>query len=117
MDKDLRCVEEIIARLRSRCCRVEGIGPNYRKHELENEKPVITAYECDLLDRHAIRKIARKIEDDVGGIDILVTCAGQPNQDIFDMASTTLMSHYWVNVAIMQCLFFFYNFEANFRFL
>lgn len=65
------------------------------------------AYECDLLDRNAIREIARKIEDDVGGIDVLVTCAGQPNQDIFDMASTTLMSHYWVNIANMRCYFFF----------
>lgn len=59
------------------------------------------AYECDLLDRNAIREIARKIEDEIGGIDVLVTCAGQPNQDIFDMASTTLMSHYWVNVVNM----------------
>ncbi|XP_011251611.1 estradiol 17-beta-dehydrogenase 11 [Camponotus floridanus] len=104
MDKDLRYVEEIIARLRSRCCRVEGIGPNYRKHELENEKPIIMTYECDLLDRNAIREIARKIEDDIGGIDVLVTCAGQPNQDIFDMASTTLMSHYWTMLAFLPLM-------------
>lgn len=104
MDKNLRYVEEIIARLRSRCCRVEGIGPNYRKHELEDEKPIIMAYECDLLDRNAIREIARKIEDDVGGIDVLVTCAGQPNQDIFDMASTTLMSHYWTMLAFLPLM-------------
>ncbi|CAL1681845.1 unnamed protein product [Lasius platythorax] len=104
VDNDLRYVEEIIARLRSRCCRVEGIGPDYRKHELENEKPTMMAYECDLLDRHAIREIARKVEDEVGGVDVLVTCAGRPNQDIFDMASTTLMSHYWMMLAFLPLM-------------
>ncbi|XP_072764038.1 short-chain dehydrogenase/reductase family 16C member 6 [Anoplolepis gracilipes] len=104
VDNNLRYVEEIIARLRSRCCRVEGIGPDYRKHESDNEKPMMMAYECDLLDRNAIREIARKIEDEVGGIDVLVTCAGQPNQDIFDMANTTLMSHYWMMLAFLPLM-------------
>lgn len=78
---------------------MKGIGPDYREHEQPNVGPTMVAYECNLLDRNAIREIAKKVEDEVGGIDVLVTCAGQPYQDIFDTATTTLMSHYWVSVS------------------
>ncbi|XP_050455938.1 estradiol 17-beta-dehydrogenase 11-like isoform X4 [Cataglyphis hispanica] len=104
VDNNLRYVEEIIARLKSRYCKIEEIGPNHREHEVKNEKPVMMAYECDLLDRNTIREIARKIGNEIGGIDVLVTCAGQPNQDIFNMASTTLMSHYWMMLAFLPLM-------------
>lgn len=99
VDNDLRSVEEIAAGLRSRSRgRVEEIGPSHRKREAQNARPTMAAYQCDLLDRNAIRRLAKKVEDEVGGIDVLVTCVGLPNQDIFDTASRTLMSHYWVSV-------------------
>ncbi|XP_012531650.1 estradiol 17-beta-dehydrogenase 11 [Monomorium pharaonis] len=101
VDNDFRSVEEITARLKSRCNKVKGIGPDHRECERENVGPTMAAYECDLLDRNAIREIAKKVEDEVGGIDVLVTCAGQPYQDIFDTANTTLMSHYWTVLAFL----------------
>lgn len=97
VDNDFRSVKEITARLKSRCNKVKGIAPDYREREQENVGPTLAAYECDLLDRNAIREIAKKVEDEVGGVDVLVTCAGQPYQDIFDITNTTLMSHYWVS--------------------
>ncbi|KAM0731506.1 Estradiol 17-beta-dehydrogenase 11 [Formica fusca] len=103
VDNNLRYVEEVIARLKSRYCKIEGIGPNHRK-QFKNEKPIMMAYECDLLNRNAIREIARKIKNEVGGIDVLVTCAGQSNQDIFAMASTTLMSHYWMMLTFLPLM-------------
>ncbi|EFN75605.1 Retinol dehydrogenase 10-A [Harpegnathos saltator] len=103
VDNDLRSLKEITAKLKSRYCRVEEIGPLYNDggEESREVQPTIVAYECDLLDCNAVRKIAKKVEDEVGGIDILVTCAGQPNQDIFDTASTTLMSHHWATLAFL----------------
>lgn len=98
VDNDIRSVEEIITRLKSRYCRIEEIGSGHRKCETPNAGPTVLGYECNLLNRDAIREVAKKVEDEVGGIDILVTCVGLPNQDIFDTASTTLMSHYWVNI-------------------
>lgn len=101
VDNDFRSVKEITTRLKSRCNKVKGIGPNYREKKQENVGPIMAAYECNLMDRNAIREIAKKVEDEVGGIDILVTCAGQSYQDIFDTATTTLMSHYWTMLAFL----------------
>ncbi|XP_032670329.1 retinol dehydrogenase 10-B-like [Odontomachus brunneus] len=101
VDNDLQSLEEITAKLRSRYCRVEEIRSEHRECELREAEPTIVAYECDLLDCNSVRKIAKKVEDEVGGIDVLVTCAGQPNQDIFDTASTTLMSHHWATLAFL----------------
>ncbi|KAG5306823.1 S16C6 reductase, partial [Acromyrmex insinuator] len=101
VDNDFRSVKEITTRLKSRCNKMKGIGPNYREKKQENVGPIMAAYECNLMDRNAIREIAKKVEDEVGGIDILVTCAGQSYQDIFDTATTTLMSHYWTMLAFL----------------
>lgn len=101
VDNDFRSVEEITTRLKSRCNKVKGIEPDYRLYEQTNVEPTMVGYECNLLDRNAVREIAKKVEDEVGGIDVLVTCAGQPYQDIFDTASSTLMSHYWMVLAFL----------------
>ncbi|KAL0124665.1 hypothetical protein PUN28_006494 [Cardiocondyla obscurior] len=101
VDNDSRSVEEIVTRIKSRCNRVKGIGPDHREHEQENVGPAMTAYECDLMNRHTIFETAIKIGDEIGGVDVLVTCAGQPHQDIFDTASTTLMCHYWMVMAFL----------------
>lgn len=98
VDNDFRSAEKITTRLKSRFNKVKGIGPDHREHRQENVGPTMAAYECDLLDRNAVREIAKKVEDEIGGIDILVTCAGQPYQDIFDTVNKILMSHYWVSV-------------------
>ncbi|EZA54299.1 hypothetical protein DMN91_006502 [Ooceraea biroi] len=101
VDKNIRSAKEITARLRSRC-HMEGIGLEYRKSQPENAVgSIIAAYECDLLNRDAIREIVKKVEDKVNGIDILVTCTGQPNQDIFNTINTTLMSHYWTMLSFL----------------
>jgi len=104
VDNDFRSAEEITNRLKSQCNQVKGIGPDHRELEQENVGPIMAAYECNLLDRNAIREIAKKVEDEVGGIDVLVTCAGQPYQDIFDTANTTLMSHFWMILAFLPSM-------------
>ncbi|XP_018368851.1 PREDICTED: estradiol 17-beta-dehydrogenase 11-like isoform X2 [Trachymyrmex cornetzi] len=101
VDNDFRSVKEITTRLKSLCNKVTGIGPKHREKEQENVRPTMAAYECNLLDRNAIREIAKKVEDEIGGVDVLVTCAGQSYQDIFDTANTTLMSHYWTVLAFL----------------
>ncbi|XP_014486252.1 PREDICTED: retinol dehydrogenase 10-B-like [Dinoponera quadriceps] len=100
MDDDLRSLEEITTKLRSQYRRAREIEHN-RESASRDAESTITAYECDLLDYNALRKIAKKVEDEVGGVDVLVTCAGQPNQDIPDTATRTLMSHYWTTLAFL----------------
>lgn len=102
MDKNIRSVEEITGRLKSRMS--VGIAAERRKNEPENAGSIIAAYDCDLLNRDAIRVIAKKVEDKINGIDVLVTCTGQPHQDVFDTVSTTLMSHYWMMLAFLPSM-------------
>lgn len=79
---------------------VEEIRPNHRKDDSQGLRTGSVAYECDLSDREQIRSTAQKIKDEVGRVDVLVTCVGNLDQDIFDTASKTLMSHFWVTFAL-----------------
>ena len=77
---------------------MQTAGPEYRKENYLKGKQTSTnfAYECDLCNRDEIRSIAKKVKDEVGWVDVLVTCTGDSSQDIYDTISRTLMSHYWV---------------------
>lgn len=96
-------LEEIKKELASKYPSVMEIRSKGRKGNESMKKPKVLArsFACDLWDRNALRDLARKVEIEVGPIDVLVTCAGHSGQDIFDTVNFTLMSHYWV------CYFFF----------
>ena len=97
IDQDIKSAKEIAFDLRLKYPRVEKVGPEYRKeYEGRRTKPTTFAYECDLENVNEIRDVARLVNDEVGWVDVLVTCNGNSSQDIFDTISRTLMSHYWV---------------------
>lgn len=98
VDTEVNAVRETVRELASRYPRAEGIAPDHRKQDAANEfKARAHGYACNLWDRDSIREIAGRVKDEVGDIDVLVTCAGNSCQDIFDTVNTTLMSHYWVS--------------------
>lgn len=102
LDNDLGPTEKVAERLRASCPQrsIAEVKPGHRKED-STERESATAYSCDFLDRNDIIETARKIQRDVRRIDILVTCVGSSNQDIFDTASRTLMSHYWTVLAFL----------------
>lgn len=98
IDQDLKSANEIASDLRLKYRRVEKVSPEYRKEEYEDGRHKVTtfAYKCDLENVTEIRNVAKKVKDEVGWVNVLVTCNGNSSQDIFDTVSRTLMSHYWV---------------------
>lgn len=104
VDSDLKSVETIASDLSAKYPTVQNIG--YRKDDRELVRSSTRAYECDLYDRADIQTVAQRVKDEVGRVDVLVTCAGQVHYDIFDTVSKTLMSHYWVSDK--------HNFQGNF---
>ncbi|XP_043678131.1 retinol dehydrogenase 10-B-like isoform X1 [Vespula pensylvanica] len=82
----------------------EDIETSQEKQDELRKNPKITAYQCNLLNHNGIHDIAKKVKNEIGGIDILVTCVGAAGQDIFDTASTTLMSHYWTILAFLPSM-------------
>ncbi|XP_053996602.1 estradiol 17-beta-dehydrogenase 11-like [Hylaeus anthracinus] len=105
VDSDAASIEETASRLRSSYPRVEDVGSSHGK-DAPSAKSTISAYECDLLDKDDIGRTARKIKDEIGKVDVLVTCVGNMNQDIFDTASTTLMSHFWTVLAFLPLMLY-----------
>lgn len=102
-------VQQIASDLQSRYTDLkEDIETSQEKQDELRKNPKITAYRCNLLNHNGIHDIAKKVKNEIGGIDILVTCVGAAGQDIFDTASTTLMSHYWVSI-ISKFIFYFFN--------
>ncbi|KAG7199671.1 hypothetical protein KM043_014261 [Ampulex compressa] len=104
IDNDVRSAEKIASELRSQYPRVEEIRSRHRKNNERTPQPRMLAYGCDLTNGDELREIARKVKEDVGKIDVLVTCVGSPDQDIFDSAYTTLMSHYWTVMAFFPAM-------------
>ncbi|XP_015588068.1 short-chain dehydrogenase/reductase family 16C member 6 isoform X2 [Cephus cinctus] len=83
IDKDLKSVKRTVSCLEN-CSRVERIGSVHRKRQDSERMQKSFAYECDFNDRDEIRGIAKKINDEVGQVDILVTCFGSQDEDILD---------------------------------
>ena len=102
VDEDANAADRMASRLREKYPSIEHVGPMYRKQtDDEQRMPILRsrslAYGCDLSNREQIKNLARRIKDDVGYVDVLVTCTGSSEQELFDTISATLMSHYWVN--------------------
>ncbi|KOC61584.1 Short-chain dehydrogenase/reductase family 16C member 6 [Habropoda laboriosa] len=106
VDNDSSSIKETESRLKRQYPTIKEVRQSQRKDESSRCKPTISAYECNLLDREEIRRTAQKVKEDVGRVDVLVTCVGNPNQDIFDTASRTLMSHFWTVLAFLPLMLY-----------
>ncbi|XP_076238789.1 putative oxidoreductase SSP0419 isoform X3 [Calliopsis andreniformis] len=103
---DSRSVEELASNLRTRLPEVEELRPKHRKDVLTQQRSMVSSYQCDLMDREEIRRTAKRIKNEIGRVDVLVTCVGNANQDIFDTASRTLMSHFWTVLAFLPLMLY-----------
>ncbi|KZC13669.1 PREDICTED: estradiol 17-beta-dehydrogenase 11-like [Dufourea novaeangliae] len=106
VDRESKSVEEIASGLQARYPVVEEVRPSHRKDDSPRPTAAITAYKCDLLNSEDIRRTAQKIKNEVGRVDVLVTCVGNMDQDIFDTASKTLMSHFWTVLAFLPLMLY-----------
>ncbi|XP_078037100.1 short-chain dehydrogenase/reductase family 16C member 6 [Augochlora pura] len=106
MDQDAEAIERIASSLNARYPIVEEVKPSHRKDASSGLRTEQTAYQCDLLNRDDIRRVAEKIKDEIGRVDILVTCVGSLDEDIFDTASKTLMSHFWTVLAFLPLILY-----------
>ncbi|XP_014211283.1 retinol dehydrogenase 10-like [Copidosoma floridanum] len=103
-------VEETASRVRARYPGMERIGPRYRDAKgvtSRVRRPLANgglAYRCNLWDRDEIKELAEKVREDVGRVDVLVTCAGSSGQGLLDTISQTLMSHYWTVLAFLPSM-------------
>lgn len=99
VDKDSKTIEETVSRLKQRHLIVE---PRQRRNDASPRcGSMIFTYECDFLDKDAIRGTVQKVKKDIGRIDVLITCINESNENIFDVSSRTLMAHFWVYVIII----------------
>ncbi|XP_076173224.1 estradiol 17-beta-dehydrogenase 11 [Ptiloglossa arizonensis] len=106
VDNDPKSIEETAFRLRTCYPRIEKVGPRHGKDNTLGTRSTISAYGCNLLDRNDIRRTALKIKDEIGRVDVLVTCVGSLDQDIFDTTSKTLMSHFWTVLAFLPMMLY-----------
>ncbi|XP_017881174.1 retinol dehydrogenase 10-A-like [Ceratina calcarata] len=105
VDSNSKLIEENVSKLRKQYQLVEKVD-TYRKNDSSVCRSAINSYECNLEDKDDIRRLAQKVKDDIGRVDILVTCVGDSNQDIFDTASRTLMSHFWTVLAFLPLMLY-----------
>lgn len=103
VDYNLKAARKIASDLRLKYPRVEKVGEEYRKDGLgeQMQKRTTFAYECNLENRNEISNVAKKVKDEFGGVNILITCNGDSCQDIYDTITRTLMSHYWTVMAFL----------------
>lgn len=103
---DSNSVEKLASNLKRRYLVVEEVRPRHRKDDSPRPRSTISSYRCDLLDRKDVQRTAGRIKDEVGRVNVLVTCVGNTDQDIFDTASRTLMSHFWTVLAFLPLMLY-----------
>lgn len=96
VDKDSKTIEETVTRLKQRHLIVEPRQRRSNDDSLSRSGSMIFTYECDFLDKDAIRGTVQKVKKDIGRIDVLITCINETNENIFDASNRTLMAHFWV---------------------
>ncbi|XP_074109866.1 retinol dehydrogenase 10 [Cotesia typhae] len=105
VDHDLELVRTTACELEANYPAIQSLSPEHRKQDVVEFKSRVFAYACDLWDRNSIRNVAQKVRDEIGPLDILVTCAGDSNQNILDTVNNTLMSHYWTVLAFLPLMY------------
>ncbi|KAL7299284.1 hypothetical protein TKK_0007867 [Trichogramma kaykai] len=117
VDENAQEVEKTASRLCQRYPGVESTGASYRKQTADDQEQQhhedqrstsmrcrSLAYACNLCDRQQIQELAKRVRDEVGYLDTLVTCAESSEREIFDAVSNTLMSHYWTVLAFLPSM-------------
>ncbi|CAG5101790.1 Similar to Sdr16c6: Short-chain dehydrogenase/reductase family 16C member 6 (Mus musculus) [Cotesia congregata] len=84
VDHDLELVRTTACELEANYPAIQSLSPEHRKQDVVEFKGRVFAYACDLWDRNSIRNVAQKVREEIGPLDILVTCAGDSNQNILD---------------------------------
>ncbi|XP_058798432.1 retinol dehydrogenase 10-B-like [Phymastichus coffea] len=110
VDEPGSSVDAVASTLRAKYPGVERIGSRYHRKQHDDDDatggatPSSIAYNCNLWDREQIKTLAKRMKEDVGRLDILITCAGSPDEAVFDTVSRTLMSHYWTVLAFLPAM-------------
>ncbi|XP_043527038.1 retinol dehydrogenase 10-A-like isoform X3 [Frieseomelitta varia] len=104
LDNDHKLIEATASRLKKQRLVVEEVAPSHRKDDSSRCRSTISTYRCNFSDKDAIKRTAEKVKDDVGRIDILVTCIDSINEDAFDTTSKILMSHFWTVLAFFPMM-------------
>lgn len=104
VDKDSKTIEETVSRLKQRHLIIE---PRQRRNDASPRcGSMIFTYECDFLDKDAIRGTVQKVKKDIGRIDVLITCINESNENIFDVSSRTLMAHFWTVLTFLPMMLY-----------
>ncbi|XP_012348439.1 retinol dehydrogenase 10 isoform X2 [Apis florea] len=103
VDKDSKTIEETVSRLKERHLIVEA---RQRRDDLSRCGSMIFTYECDFLDKDAIRGTVQKVKKDIGRIDVLITCINESNENIFDASNKTLMAHFWTVLTFLPMMLY-----------
>lgn len=99
--RDLQRSQEIVSRIQ-RDREIQEISPTHRGSASKAKS--LHCYQCNLQDRNEIRSLSKRIRDDIGDVDVLVTCHGNTQQDIYDATCNTLMIHYWTVLAFLPSM-------------
>lgn len=97
IDQNSNSRKEVVApdSISSQYQRIEELEPHDDCYQVSS-RPKAFAYKCNSASRGEIFNVAERIHEDIGHVDVLITCDGDSNQNILDTVSTNLMSHYWV---------------------
>ncbi|XP_006561757.1 retinol dehydrogenase 10-A isoform X3 [Apis mellifera] len=106
VDKDSKTIEETVTRLKQRHLIVEPRQRRSNDDSLSRSGSMIFTYECDFLDKDAIRGTVQKVKKDIGRIDVLITCINETNENIFDASNRTLMAHFWTVLTFLPMMLY-----------
>ncbi|XP_015188063.1 PREDICTED: uncharacterized protein LOC107072546 isoform X2 [Polistes dominula] len=106
IDKDNNLVQQLALNLKSRYTSLKN---NLKGRQMITEAESLTnariiAYQCDILNTDQMKDIVNNLKNEIGVIDILVTCINTPYQGICDTAMTIWMNHYSAIVAFLSLM-------------
>lgn len=103
VDQDLDSRQKIVSDSSSQYPRIEDLEPQSDFYQVTTRRTKLS-YKCNSTNRGEILRVAKEIHRDIGHVDVLVSCVGDSVENILDIASTTLMSHYWTMLAFLPSM-------------
>ncbi|XP_043486135.1 retinol dehydrogenase 10-B-like isoform X3 [Polistes fuscatus] len=105
IDKDNNLVQQLVLDLQSRYTGLKNNIKGRQRTEGESlTNPRIMAYQCDTSNPVEMKDVANNFKNEIGGIDILVTCINSPSVDIFDTAIKVWKNHYSAILAFFSLM-------------